>query len=712
MDKPTNPPPPRKQPIRRENAVVRAVVSVIMPLVFGVQDKKTQEKNQEAPAPTYLDFHLKMNNIDLGKFERDMNVKLPMSLTGRLSFDVQASVPVNDPSDLKKYKAAGNAQVKGLVLGDNVWKLDFLDTEFALAGGTLRLPHLQGRGPPAAGLPAGSGAFSAAGQLDIVAPYAFNGQFKLQNIDIPALERLLPGVQMPVAVKGIVQASASLKGTAEPLRVQGDVDLQAPYLRIQNVTAEELQGTVVLEKSVIHYRLKGKSFGGTFELEGDSPQLDTLQKTIKQFKSHLKIRDVQIHRLMLAFGAAGIARAAYSRLNLDLDFVQRAKDGLPEGTGLVRLTDLRYQDQPLAAEITSQLILSGPELRLRNVSADSGQGLIHAQAALNVERPEQSWFTVNLDSVEASRLLGPWLGNKIKGPLEARIRGRGGPEWFGEADIALRQGNVFGLNVSDWHVPLRFVYAPSQQRGEVNISQTTAQAGHGQITGNAAMSWDGVSSGTVRLQGKLLMSRVDVQTLLRQAGSSPLGGGLMTARFDFGGQDMRTIYDLTGTLHASFAQTQALNVPVLHELSPFLGIGNSTTFQKGSLSARLERGLLKIDALALEAVNYSVFIDGTVTLRERLDLDVVAHTGNLGIGTPRLRLLGIRIPIAGPVPLVVAQEVASLLANRVVHARVTGTVQSPTIRVVPLATLTQEGARFFVMRALGTSSSGSLSAIP
>src|SRR5262249_26870788 len=147
----------------------------------------------------------------------------------------------------------------------------------------------------------GSGTISLAGQADIVAPYAFSGQFNLQDVDITPLEQLLPRVKAPLTVKGIVRAAATLKGTMEPVHIQGDVNLRAPSLRIQNITTEELEGNVVLDKDAIHYRLKGRSFGGTFELEGDAPPTDKLPKNLlehKEAKSRLKIRGVQLSRLV------------------------------------------------------------------------------------------------------------------------------------------------------------------------------------------------------------------------------------------------------------------------------------------------------------------------------------------------------------------------------------------------------------------------------
>src|SRR5439155_23296545 len=103
-----------------------------------------------------------------------------------------------------------------------------------------------------------------------------------------------------------------------------------------------------------------------------------------------------------------------------------------------------------------------------------------------------------------------------------------GREWSGTADINLDRGEVMGLAVTQWHVPLTFAYGPPEGRGQITVPETRGQAGRGQITGNVDISWDYAA----QVRGKLLLSRVDVQTFLRQtAGSAQWGGGLMPARF-------------------------------------------------------------------------------------------------------------------------------------------------------------------------------------
>src|SRR5262249_50429730 len=112
------------------------------------------------------------------------------------------------------------------------------------------------------------------------------------------------------------------------------------------------------------------------------------------------------------------------------------------------------------------------------------------------------------------------------------------------------------------------------------------------------------------------------------------------------------------------------------------------------------RGVFRIQRFTLMGRFAELVIEGTVTLAGRLDLEVTARTGNLGVSPVALRLLGLRLPAAGPIPLGLINEASGYLANRVIHLRVTGTVRSPVVQAQPVRLLTEEAVRFFLTRAV------------
>ena len=63
-----------------------------------------------------------------------------------------------------------------------------------------------------------------------------------------------------------------------------------------------------------------------------------------------------------------------------------------------------------------------------------------------------------------------------------------------------------------------------------------------------------------------------------------------------------------------------------------------------------------------------------------------------------LRLLGLRIPAIGPLPISLIRDVGDFLSNRTVRLSITGTTNNPIVRVNVGALLTEQAVRFFLAR--------------
>ena len=120
----------------------------------------------------------------------------------------------------------------------------------------------------------------------------------------------------------------------------------------------------------------------------------------------------------------------------------------------------------------------------------------------------------------------------------------------------------------------------------------------------------------------------------------------------------------------------------------------------GEVRAVLGRGVWRVERLTLESDFLKLFGRGTVTTQGRLNLDVVARTGQVGVNAPILRLLG--VASVGSLPAASLVRASQWLSNRSLNLRVTGTLRSPTVRVETLPLLTEEVVRFFLFRSLPT----------
>jgi translocation and assembly module TamB len=417
----------------------------------------------------------------------------------------------------------------------------------------------------------------------------------------------------------------------------------------------------------------------------------------------LKVEGVLLSRLWPVLGVQRILGPLRGRVDLELNYRHEAPDFAPVGSGNVVVNNLRWGQSDFAGNVRSDLVLTRNQLRFQNINGLLGQGLLEGQMALSLKQTGQGWVNLGLTGIELSRLFSPWpeLAGCFEGPLDVRVRGTLGREWRGTAVGLLRRGKVLGLEVDEWHLPIDWAFSPRSGRGELDLRDNTAAVALGRATSRLSLTWGAES----RLEGQVRFANVDLRNLIHQVNeSSQFGSGKMTGRIDFSSSDFHSLADLSATIEATLSQAQGLDLPVLRQLTPFLGggVSSATTFNSGTLRARLGGGVVRIQQFSLASNLIRLIIAGTVTVPQgRLGLDVTAMTGTfLGASPLAGGTLG-RIPLVGAVPLGVLQAATSLFSPRLIHLRVTGTARNPVVRVKPLLVLTEKALRFFAGAAGG-----------
>jgi hypothetical protein len=152
---------------------------------------------------------------------------------------------------------------------------------------------------------------------------------------------------------------------------------------------------------------------------------------------------------------------------------------------------------------------------------------------------------------------------------------------------------------------------------------------------------------------------------------------------DFSGRGLRSINDLSATVDARLSQAQGLGLPGLEGLLPVLRLSPSTSFQRGHLRARLTRGQIHFDRLALSGGPGDVVITGNMATTGRLNLDVRANLRSFLLNTNALGMAGVNLPVQVAVPGRFMNNTP--LAARWLTFHVTGTTRSPTVQVQPLS---------------------------
>jgi hypothetical protein len=626
-----------------------------------------------------------LRDLDLALAQRlDPKLRPPVSVAGR--FDTTVGLEGNlEPLGIR---SSGTAAARGLRVSDVtlndldfIWKSD--DDQVTID--KLHACLYEGAVDGKAVVPLRP---TVAGSVDL----------RLKDVDVGALAKSVP--RMPFRVEG--KAGGTVKGVlpAAPAGKEReatvDVDLRAKRLKVQGIATDQFAGTVGYHQGTIDYRFEGQALGGSFELNGQVPAERAAAKEAKE--GQLQVKGARLSALAALFGQQTDTFPLHGTVNLDVKFRHARPDGFPVGSGQVTINRPRWGGVDLSDQVQGEILLDRQELQLRSVTANVGEGVFRAQAVLSLRRPGEGWFSANLEGVEAASLLAGWpdLAGTVQGRIEARLRGRLNHDWNGSGDLLLGRGKVYGVEVTEWRLPLTWSFSPQAGRAEIFVRDSAATLATGRATGQATLGWgDGV-----RVGGRVDFANVDLRTISRQfADSSQFVSGRVTGRLDFAGTDMRSLNDLTGTLQAKLADTQAFQAPVLSQVAPFLGIQTSFAFDQGTLRGRLSRGTFRIENLMLWGQSLRVAVLGSVTLAGRLDLDVTGRTGTIGIDPARLTELGLANALPAVLPVTAVGQFSRYLSNRLLHLRVTGTVRNPNVRVEPLSLLTQEALQFFLNQA-------------
>src|SRR6185312_9708332 len=75
---------------------------------------KLKPPSKPGEEPTYLDVDLSLKDVDVAQLVKKLGLNLPYPITGRLTFQVHASIPVNTAGDLKAYRLHGSATLPSL----------------------------------------------------------------------------------------------------------------------------------------------------------------------------------------------------------------------------------------------------------------------------------------------------------------------------------------------------------------------------------------------------------------------------------------------------------------------------------------------------------------------------------------------------------------------------------------------------------------------
>jgi hypothetical protein len=527
-----------------------------------------------------------------------------------------------------------------------------------------------------------------------------------------------------VKIGGLI--SGDIKGIIAPAKEgqsrvgQLNVDLTAPRLTVQGIPADRLVGKAAIKNGTLEYSLEGKTLGGSFELKGSYPgqkkQEGAAQPTsppspvragwggglemVSAFTQQpaaksdgsFRLTGADLAQLASALGVTGLQPL---RGKLDIRF-NYAND-LSSGSGRILLTGVKWNTTTITEELAIVVALRNGILQVTDANGAIAGGFVRGRAQIRLNDIERNYYSISIEGAEAKRLFGivPQIADKVSGPVTIVLHGRIGREMRGSGSVSLARGIVSGVNVSDLRIPFHWSTLPGGY-GQLKVREAKMNAGTGIAEGDLTLHW-GVET---RVDALVKVINVPIRTLIPKLGDyALLGNGRITGRLSVGGQNVHSIDDLTGSLVATLGNTSPREIPIIQQTVPFLNTaGLVKPFDSGDIRATLSRGIVRVQRLVLYSPSAQIFANGTITLADRVDMNVIAHTGAIGPEGRAFGLLGLRLPAIGPIPLTLLTDLGRALSNRTVRLSITGTTSDPVVRVNVAALITEEAARFFLSR--------------
>jgi hypothetical protein len=689
----------------------RAKLTTLKADVAGAPLTGDGELQLKGDYPFKAEVHL--GQADLNALNRlSPSFRSPVEIRGRAQLDGSIK------GTLKPFAFDGSGRIAARDLMAEGFKVDDLSFNWLKDKNGLKINEIK------ADLYGGNVGGSALVPLSAAATGTAN--LRLRDVDMQAIAKSLPSfpIRLEGKVSGTVQGELATPKKGEVRAWTTDVELTAPKLRIQGIPAEKLTGSLASHGGKTSYDLKGESLGGTFSIKGTLPAAQEKDKKksnqpvgqggpdllpVAAFaaadeppgQGRLEIRDMRLSRLWAVYDITGGLAHLNGRFSLTLPYRHEGADLFPVGNGTFRIFDVRWDAEYLGDGLRGDARLTPNDLQLENINGGIGGGLLRGQFVFGFKANSRSWFQIELQQVEASRLLIPLptVAAQIKGPVDLTVRGRIGREWDGNGGATLSRGQIYGMDITEWRIPLTFRFSPEQGSGELTVRDSHAHIAQGRARFESTLNW----GNGLRLTGLLLFYQVDLRTLFRNSPTvSSYASGRVSGRVDLAGNEMRSSNDLTAIVLARMEQGQALQMPLLRQITPYLRPGvSSATFQSGNLKGRLAGGIFRIQHASLTGDYLKLLIQGTVNLAGNLNLDVIAQTGLYCLNPARNNAIRSRIPLIGAIPRLLLYEASSLLAAQVVHLRVTGTASSPSVHLEPILLMTEEAIRFFLNRAAG-----------
>lgn len=614
--------------------------------------------------PHAYNLTVSTSNLDVETAAEFAAVKLPVNLTGQ----AKVNATVTGQLEPLSWNASGEVRLDNLIIK----KLKVDSPSAKWQADKKRLKVTEGK----AEIFGGNVQFEAEIPLDEQVPTSISGTFS--GVDPELAMQHLPAI--PLDLAGKASGEFSLTGIENLETASGTMKVGDLKAEAYDVQFDDLVVDVSLQRQKVDLKATAEALGGAVALS-TSGLLKDMTHENRVRSVNVTAKGVMLGKVWNLIGQDVQVAPPEGLANVDLDLQLAGPSLKPTGSGRVVVHNLRWKNRNVVPRLTTGVTLLGDSLVLPDFSFDYAGGRITSRVVFRLDELGSGSYSLVARNVSLRNTLFafPQLAREARGTVDAAFRGRfANLRLEGSGKLQVSGGELAGVPIRSHQTGVTFAFDVPSRSGEADIRLTRAEIARGRSTGTMSIKW----GRRFTLDGKASFTNLELRPLVR---AMPMLtdqlDGRVSGTVAFHGRNIRSWDDISGTFDLQIANSQLLHLPVLSDLTYATGIGSSSkTFSKTKIKGRKNRSMIHVDRMTMVAASVHMFIQGTITTRGQLDLEVVADTGELlaiGVATSLVRPL-------------------DWLRRRLIFLHVGGTVRSPVVLPQTEKFIQQEVLLFFL----------------
>ncbi len=538
------------------------------------------------------------------------------------------------------------------------------------------------------------GRWTADAEIPLASLSTGNIKFNIQDIDAGLLIRTATEKELPIKGKlgGVIQTNFSAQDKTGEREVLFAVDLNTSGYEILGIPLRQTKALVNWKRGSLQGNVNTEFAEGHGKLD-----FNLSSGSKGKMIGNLNINGIKMRQILVAIDANDQLKRLDAVCNVDLPYEVDIDSLQISANGKLVLNRVSHTNYLLSDQLQGNVVVEKNGIHIKDIAGNFADGQLRGIVFLNLENMESSFYKGTLTHAEMGKLFAPWMANlKPSGKLDTRFSGKLGREITANGEAFAIGLKFYGSDFGDWRSPYDYSVAPSRGVGNFVMRDISGSVAGGKVYGATEYRW-GVGNA---LTGNLRFQSLEMKALQAQFSDtrSP-GSGTVQGKLVFAGRDVKSLDNITANLEGTLTHSRAQGIPIVRDLVPFLPVAaTGTFFDKGELKARMDRGIIRIQRLALSNALVMVLIEGNISSQGQMDLEATARTGSLSVLPEAMRNLGLKMPAIGAVPLEVISQATGALAAGILHYKITGNYKNPIVKSVPLTLLTEESLRFFFGR--------------